>query len=812
MGNSGSATRINNAISFGTKVQFVGNPKRGSSGDRWSKYSLCDNLRDALDSDKGGATRSDINWDLAHNKLIIHDGLENADAANFTADAATAISGSGTNLRKWFADPTVEESMTAALESSPNIITVAASSDDDLHDAYYAAANASSGADLNKMETAYMVDSYAASESAYQSTSDHGLPTTDSYKQALDWKSQGINHGEKWCEAFEKEVDSFKRFNTFETIRRDKVPTGSTIISGKFTGKIKTDSQGKPVKWKQRFVIRGFLERFGEHFFNTQTQTLNTDSAFTILALAAGNRWRMRLIDLTAAYQHGSTDTDKTYVQMPPGFEEYDEDGQEMVYHLTGNMYGTRSAGRIFARFRDNVFFELGMTRFAHDRCCFYRKSGDDFLFISAFVDDLLCVSNSDDYLDQFYRELTEKVEATTDPVDKFLGMTVTRDDASGSIALDNRVTIDKLLSRFGWENLAGTKDMPLPSGFDPSSNLAKPDPDFEHYVFLGFISYLAATTRLDLKAPLNALARYTTKWNSLCTLACKHLARYLVKSRTIGLKWQANNSLSNKVIAFSDFGSHQADHSMGGYVIMLNGAAISSRAFSIKQVVTSTGAGEARALFECAAQMTHVLDLVKEFGFCQEGISNPIFCDSQTVLASVLGDKKLKRSKQYAIYINYVKEKVQLGIVHLRYCESSLQCADIMTKGTFPNTQHFLSLRNMAMGQVERDVSVMEKTGKIISISETVVDKFGRPIYKRNGIKRSYDDQDPPSSAPTSIEMAEHKIASTVDAHDTSLEMAEYCNAVSLPLNTSDSMCPITGTIGVTLHSTTDQESNKAE
>ena len=154
------------------------------------------------------------------------------------------------------------------------------------------------------------------------------------------------------------------------------------------------------------------MERFGEHFYNTQTQTLSTDSAFVALALTAGNNWRMRLIDLTGAFQQGVADTDKTYVQMPEGFEEYDDEGREMVYHLTGNMYGTRSAGRVFARFRDSTFFDMGCTRFAHDRCCFYRKSGEDFIFICAFIDDLLCVSNSDEYLDQFYKELTEKVDS----------------------------------------------------------------------------------------------------------------------------------------------------------------------------------------------------------------------------------------------------------------------------------------------------------------------------------------------------------------------------------------------------------------
>ena len=379
-------------IKFGTKVTFTGSAKRGESGARWARYSGHDNLNDAMDKDKGGATRADINWDLAHGRLTLQDGLNANDAVNVATDAdlgadqevpfipTITVGEQGWTTRQSPIHPSCGPS---APQMDP--CEAANMTDEDLHDAYYAAARASASTQLNHMETAYMV-SARSNETVAQVKTELGLPTTDSYKEALSWKAKNINHGDKWCEAFEKEVASFKRFNTFETVRRDSVPAESTIISGRFTGKIKSDAQGKPIKWKQRFVIRGFMERFGEHFFNTQTQTLSTDSAFTMLALAAGNRWHTRLIDLTAAFQHGVTDTDKTYVQMPPGFEEYDEDGTEMLYHLTGNMYGTRSAGRIFARFRDSTFFELGMTRFNHDRCCFYRKSGNDFLIVSAFV------------------------------------------------------------------------------------------------------------------------------------------------------------------------------------------------------------------------------------------------------------------------------------------------------------------------------------------------------------------------------------------------------------------------------------------
>ena len=147
------------------------------------------------------------------------------------------------------------------------------------------------------------------------------------------------------------------------------------------------------------------------------------------------------------------------------------------------------------------------------------------------------------------------------------------------------------------------------------------------------------------------------------------------------------------------------------------------------------------------------------------------------------------------------MKEKVQLGLIHLRYCESSLQCADIMTKVTFPSSHHFVSLRNMAMGHASSNVSEMEHTGKIIAISETVVDKFGRPLYLKNGIRRSYDehsDHDLNQCSPSS--------PSGFDA--TATEMAERSDMAE-SAKTESVGSPNTGVIS---YSTPDQESTMAE
>ena len=66
---------------------------------------------------------------------------------------------------------------------------------------------------------------------------------------------------------------------------------------------------------------------------------------------------------------------------------------------------------------------------------------------------------------------------------------------------------------------------------------------------------------------------------------------------------------------------------------------------------------------------------------FPQTKMSNPLFCDSRAVISAVVGSRQSKRSEQYHREISYLKDQVNAGYVHMRYCETKYQCADIFTK-----------------------------------------------------------------------------------------------------------------------------------
>ena len=66
-----------------------------------------------------------------------------------------------------------------------------------------------------------------------------------------------------------------------------KLPGGKTGVDSKLVFKHKTDEQGRIVKYKSRFVARGFSQRPGEDYRETYSSVAKLVTGRLLLALAA---------------------------------------------------------------------------------------------------------------------------------------------------------------------------------------------------------------------------------------------------------------------------------------------------------------------------------------------------------------------------------------------------------------------------------------------------------------------------------------------------------------------------------------------
>ena len=106
------------------------------------------------------------------------------------------------------------------------------------------------------------------------------------------------------------------------------------------------------------------------------------------------------------------------YVEQPHGFVEPGK-----VCRLNQALEGTKQAGRLWQQLLIKVLLELGMTQSTTDPCLFYKRDGQDSLYLVVWVDDMLCASSSQKVFDDFFELFKAKINSTRDDSSTFIGM-----------------------------------------------------------------------------------------------------------------------------------------------------------------------------------------------------------------------------------------------------------------------------------------------------------------------------------------------------------------------------------------------------
>ena len=102
-----------------------------------------------------------------------------------------------------------------------------------------------------------------------------------------------------WKAAMDIEFKSLKENGVWELF---KPPSGQGIISGKWHFAHKLDDDGNVVKYKARFVARGFTQTPGLDFHDTYSPTVKLSTLRTVLACGVKLGMHFNQMDIKAAY------------------------------------------------------------------------------------------------------------------------------------------------------------------------------------------------------------------------------------------------------------------------------------------------------------------------------------------------------------------------------------------------------------------------------------------------------------------------------------------------------------------------------
>jgi len=252
------------------------------------------------------------------------------------------------------------------------------------------------------------------------SVQDIAIPKT--YAEAI-----ASPQSEEWLAAMEEEVQSLRSNSTWRSVHPMQMPHKANIIAGRWVYTIKADADGKPIRFKARWVARGFTQKHGVDYDDTYASVTKPATVKIMLALAAKFDLECKQFDLVTAFLNALIKKYEIYVEMPHGFEEYGTDGTQHICLLQRALYGLKQSPLLWYEELTTFLRSIGCRPLQGDPCLFVHSATGASILI--YVDDLLVFAKSDAIVDQIAGLLAKKfrMKALGD-VTWFLGCRIIRD------------------------------------------------------------------------------------------------------------------------------------------------------------------------------------------------------------------------------------------------------------------------------------------------------------------------------------------------------------------------------------------------
>ena len=213
----------------------------------------------------------------------------------------------------------------------------------------------------------------------------------------------------------------------------------------------------------------------------------------------------------------------------------------------------------------------------------------------------------------------------------------------------------------------------------------------------VGALMYCAVATRPDITFPTALLSQFVENLGPLHWEAVKHIFRYLLGTKTLKLVYgRMEGGLEGYTDA--DGATQEHRHAISGYVLLINGGAISW--FSKKQeiITLSTAEAEYVAATHAAKEAIWLKHFLSEV-FRPIDKPIPLYCDSQSAIALTQDGSHHTRTKHIDIRYHFIRYVVQEGKIKIIYCPTNEMAADIFTKPLPSFTaKHFAQALGLAL------------------------------------------------------------------------------------------------------------------
>ena len=565
------------------------------------------------------------------------------------------------------------------------------SSDSDASDA----SDASSG--RLKRATAGPVD-YRALNDLWARGHNRGFASRANRVQIESNTSQTVKHArasldwEQWKLAFRSELDAHIKNDTFtlETPSPDR-----RILPTRWVTIIKRGLKGKMIKYKARWVCKGFRQEQGIDYDEIFASVVRATIIKMLLALAAKYDYQVEQMNVVTAFLEAHL-KEEVWVQQPPGFEQKGSNGTFLACRLNKALYGLKQAPREwYATLKVYLIF-IDYQRVEIDHSVFIHDNG---IIIAIYVDDLLILGPNISDIEALKLQFAERFQMKDlGSIGWYLEMHITRDRAERTLWINQSIYIKRVIELLGMSDCSPTKTS-MHHRCQLKKNVYWKFKEWIEYQatseeiggyqsIIGTLMWVVCQTRPDIAYAVSKCSRYSTNPTPDHDLAVKQIIRYLAGTAQLGLRYGPSKVKRVGGAEFFEYtDSAHADclnsrRFTFGYMFFLWNGPISWS--SKRQQCVSTSSAEAEYVDECnaAKELTFLVQALKEVEY-DGSDTNPttILADNQAAIKMGSNLVNHPRAKHIDTSYHYVRNKVEEEAIRLKYIFIDQMMIDGLTK-----------------------------------------------------------------------------------------------------------------------------------
>lgn len=471
------------------------------------------------------------------------------------------------------------------------------------------------------------------------------------------------------------ELTALERNNTWYVV---PLPAGKQSIGCRWVYKLKLHSDGSIERHNARLVAKGYNQQEGIDFMDTFSPVAKLVTVKVLLALAASQNWYLVQLNVSNAFLNADL-LEEVYMDIPPSYNIQGESTHcdvPLVCKLHKSLYGLRQASRQWYSKFSQALIQLGFIQSKSDYSLFTKGSGDSFLALLVYVDDIIIAGTSLPLIDSLKQAISSIFKIRDLGFLKyFLGIEIAR--SSSGIFMSQRKYALQLLEDSGF-----LACKPVSTPMDPrislSSTGGEPLSDHTQYRrIIGRLLYLTLS-RPDITFAIHKLSQYVAQPRLPHLQAVHHLLRYLKGNPGQGLLFPASSTHQLQAFSDADWGTClDTRRSVTGFCIFLGQSLVSWKSKKQTTVSRSSAEAEYRALASTTSEVLWLTQLLSDFSIT---ISLPtsIYCDNQAAIHIASNPMFHERTKHIELDCHFVRDKVQENIIKILPIRSKEQLADM--------------------------------------------------------------------------------------------------------------------------------------